>query len=236
MAAAAPADLLPDLAMAYPTQLRIQTTESGKRRLRLTTTIVNIGDGPFETASSRLAGDDLMGVNQRIYNTAGGYRVVETGATARYSGDGHDHWHVRDIARYELFGITGNGGRLARDAKVGFCFFDTNRYNLSLPRAPQSPRYSEAGCGTPGSLFVKNGISVGWGDRYSAGLSRQWIDITKIPAGEYFLKVTVDPLFKFKEIRNRNDCNWTRIRIPKSGSTVTVLARGFDCVLPGRTG
>ena len=38
--------------------------------------IVNIGDGPFETRSSRLAGDPTMGVNQRIYNSAGGYRVL----------------------------------------------------------------------------------------------------------------------------------------------------------------
>ncbi len=234
-AAAAPVDRLPDLAMAYPTEMRIQTTAGGARRLRLTTMIVNIGDGPFETRSSRLAGQELMGVNQRIYNSAGGYRVVQTTATARYSGDGHDHWHVRDIARYELFAVTGNGGRLKRDAKVGFCFFDTNRYRLTLPRAPQSPKYSEAMCGDQSSLFVKNGISVGWGDKYGANLARQWIDITKVPPGEYFLKLTVDPLFLFQEIRHRNDCNWTRIRIPKTGSTVTVLGRGFDCVLPGRS-
>jgi hypothetical protein len=83
VASAAPADLLPDLAMSYPTQLRLERTSSGARRLRLTTTIVNIGDGPFETASSRLAGQATMGVNQRIYNTAGTYRVVETAARAR---------------------------------------------------------------------------------------------------------------------------------------------------------
>jgi Lysyl oxidase len=235
-AAAAPADLLPDLAMSYPTQIRIQATASGGRRLRMTTTIVNIGDGPFETASSRLAGQSAMGVNQRIYNTAGTYRVVETGARARYSGDGHDHWHVLDIARYEIHPLKSNGQALRRDAKVGFCFFDTNAYDLGLARAPQSPRYSAAGCGKRSSLFVKNGISVGWGDRYGWSLARQWIDITNLPAGEYYLKLTVDPLFQFQEIRHRNDCNWTHIRIPKTGTTVTVLGRGFACTLPGQTG
>ena len=123
--------------MAYPTELRIQTTASGARRLRFTTMIVNIGDGPFETRSSRLAGNPTMGVNQRIYNSAGGYRVFDTTATAKYSGDGHDHWHVQDVARYELFAINGKGPALRRDAKVGFCFFDTNAYRLSLPRAPR---------------------------------------------------------------------------------------------------
>jgi Lysyl oxidase len=232
VAAAAPADRLPDLAMAYPTELRIQTTSSGARRLRFTTMIVNIGDGPFETRSSRLAGNPTMGVNQRIYNNAGGYRVFDTTATAKYSGDGHDHWHVQDVARYELFAINGKGPALRRDAKVGFCFFDTNAYRLSLPRAPRSPVYLASGCGRRSSLFVRNGISVGWGDKYGWRLSRQWIYLSSLPPGDYFLKVTVDPLFQYQEIRHRNNCNWSRIRISRNRSVVPVLDRGFSCVLP----
>jgi hypothetical protein len=233
--AAAPADRLPDLAMSYPTDLRIQTAANGARRLRLTTMIVNIGRGPFETRSSRLPGQSRMRVNQRIYNTAGGYRVVDTTATARYSGDGHDHWHVQDVAHYELFAITGRGPALRRDSKVGFCFFDTNAYRLSLPRAPRTRTYSSAGCGTRSSLFVKNGISVGWGDKYGWQLPRQWINLGGLRPGQYFLKVTVDPLFQFQEVRHRNDCNWSRIRISRTSSVVTVLERGFGCLLPGET-
>jgi hypothetical protein len=213
--------------------MRIETTADGTRRLRLTATIVNIGDGPFETRSSRLAGEDRMGVNQRIYNSAGGYRVVDTTATARYSGDGHDHWHVQNIARYELYTTTGKSP-VRRGAKVGFCFFDTTAYRLSLPRAPSTPRYTAAGCGVKSSLFVKNGISVGWGDRYGWRLARQWIDVTNLASGEYYLKLTFDPAFRFQEIRHRNDCTWTRIRISKSSSTVTVLDRAYSCTLPGR--
>ncbi len=235
-AAAAPVDLLPDLARAYPTEMRVQTTAGGARRLRLTTMIVNIGDGPFETRSSRLAGQETMGVNQRIYNSAGGYRVVDTTAVTRYSGDGHDHWHVQDVARYELFAITGRGPALRRDRKVGFCFFDTNAYRLSLPRAPRSPRYSQAECGRRSSLFVRNGISVGWGDKYGWRLGRQWIDVSNIPPGEYYVKLTFDPLFQFQEIRHRNDCNWTRIALSRTSSTIAVLDRGFSCTLPGQPG
>jgi hypothetical protein len=234
VAAAAPVDRLPDLAMAYPTELRIQTTSSRARRLRFTTMIVNVGDGPFETRSSRFAGDPTMGVNQRIHNNAGGYRVFDTTARARYSGDGHDHWHVQDVARYELFAINGTGAALRRDAKVGFCFFDTNAYRLSLPRAPRSAVYKASGCGKRSSLFVKNGISVGWGDKYGWSLSRQWIYLSSLPAGEYLLKVTVDPLFQYQEIRHRNNCNWSLIRISRTSSVVPVLDRGFSCVLPGQ--
>lgn len=233
-AAAAPADRLPDLAMAYPTDLRIQTTASGARRLRLTTMIVNVGAGPFETRSSRLAGASRMGVNQRVYNTAGGYRVVDTAATARYSGDGHDHWHVQDVAWYELYAITAEGPSLRRDSKVGFCFFDTNAYRLSLPRAPRTRKYSQAGCGRRSSLFVKNGISVGWGDRYAWNLGGQYISVSGLPAGQYYLKLTADPRFLFQEIRHRNNCNWTRIRISRTSSVVSILGRGSSCLLPGQ--
>jgi hypothetical protein len=83
------------------------------------------------------------------------------------------------------------------------------------------------------STFVKNGISVGWGDKYGWRLARQWIDVTGLASGEYYLKLTFDPLFQFQEIRHRNDCNWTRIRISRTSTAVTVLDRGFNCVLPG---
>ena len=107
--AAAPGDLMPDLKMAYPTELRVEVGASGARRLRFTSMITNVGAGPFETGSSRLAGQSVMGVNQRIYNTSGGLRKVNTEARARYSGDGHDHWHVQGIAHYELYAISRPG-------------------------------------------------------------------------------------------------------------------------------
>jgi len=232
--AAAPADRLPDLSMAKPSGLRIETTSGGARRLRLTTTIVNIGAGPFETrASRRSTSDATMNVSQRIYNTAGGTRVHDTNEVAKYAGDGHDHWHVQNVAHYELYAQTGTGPVLRRDSKVGFCFFDTNAYRLSLPGAPASRQYAQSGCGTKSSLFVKNGISVGWSDVYPAAFAWQWINVTNIPAGEYLLKLTVDPKRQFEESVEGNNCNWTRIRIPRTGSTVSVIQSGSGCVLPG---
>lgn len=231
--AGASPDRLPDLSMSMPTDLRIQTTSTGERRLRFTGVIVNIGSGPFETrASRRSTSTPTMLVSQRIYNAAGGTRVHDTEAIARYAGDGHNHWHVQGVAGYALYAPTGKGPALRRDAKVGFCFFDTNAYRLSLPRAPRSPVYLASGCGKRSSLFVRNGISVGWGDKYGWRLSRQWIYLSSLPPGDYFLKVTVDPLFQYQEIRHRNNCNWSRIRISRNSSVVPVLDRGFNCVLP----
>lgn len=236
-AGAAATDRLPDLSMTKPTGLRIETTGSGARRLRLTTTIVNIGAGPFETRASRLStSDPTMSVSQRIYNTAGGTRVHETTEVAKFAGDGHDHWHVQNVAHYELYAPSGSGPVLRRDSKVGFCFFDTNPYRLSLPGAPGSRQYAESGCGTKSSLFVKNGISVGWSDVYPSGFAWQWINVSNLAAGEYLLKVSVDPNRQFEELIEGNNCNWTRVRIPRTGSTVSVIKSGWGCVLPGSVG
>ena len=232
MAAAEPVDRLPDLAMARPTDMRLVTSTDGRRRLRFTSSIVNIGDGPFETrASRRSVRQPSMTVKQRIYDTSGDYRVVATKAIATYSGDGHDHWHVQRVAGYTFHDVTA-GLTVARGSKVGFCFFDTRPYRLTLPHAPGSRRYSQSGCGTQRSYALRNGISVGWADRYGWNLRYQAIDVTGLPAGDYFLKVAADPGGLFVERTPANNCNWTRIRLPATGSRVAILGWGPGCVLP----
>lgn len=231
--AAAATDRLPDLSMTKPSNFRMENS-GGQRRLRMTTTIVNIGAGAFETrASRRNTSISTMNLSQRVYNSSGGTRVHSTTEVARYAGDGHNHWHVQNVALYELYAASGQGPSLRRDSKVGFCFFDTNAYRLSLPGAPGSRKYVQAGCGTQNSLFVKNGLSVGWSDVYPWNIGLQWINVTGMPAGEYLLKLAVNPNGQFTESRTSNNCNWTRIRIPSTGSTVTVLGSGSSCTLPG---
>lgn len=235
-AAAAPGDHLPDLAMARPLDLRLETSTDGRRRLRFMAMIVNIGDGPFETRAARPSTRRTsMVVKQRIYDTGGGYRVVTTPALASYSGDGHDHWHVQRVAQYALYDASGATPAVARSPKVGFCFFDTRAYRLSLPGAPVTRRYSQSGCGTRSALAVKNGISVGWADRYGSELRYQSIDVTGLPAGEYLLMVSADPNGYFVERSVTNNCNWTRVRIRTSGTGVPVLDWGAGCSLPKAT-
>jgi lysyl oxidase len=233
-ASGSPADRLPDLAMARPRDLRIQTLSNGTRRLRFTGIIVNIGAGPFETWSSRkFIRAKTMAVRQRIYNTAGGRRTVATSAIVKYAGDGHDHWHVQRVAGYELYAGSGDGPVLRRGAKVGFCFFDTRPYRLSLARAPGSRHYIERNCGTRASRSLKIGLSVGWSDIYPWNFAWQWVNVTGLPAGQFLLKLIADPKASFVEKRTDNNCNWTRIRIARRGSTVTVLGHGTGCKLPG---
>ena len=143
----------------------------------------------------------------------------------RYAGDGHNHWHVRRMLSYHLWSTHGT----SRDAKIGFCFFDTNRRH-SLPGAPKSRKYLESGCGTRGSLHTTTGISVGWGDLYPGKFAYQWIDITGLPAGTYTIRASVDLYGKFLEPTRRTTAPGPRSRSRATGSKVKVISTGSKCL------
>jgi hypothetical protein len=222
-AAGAAADRLPDLGMARLRDFSIDTTtRPGRRLLRFTTIIVNIGAGPFETIGRRSStATTQMTVTQRIHNSAGSYREISTPAVMFWSGDGHDHWHVRDVEAYRLIRVD-NGRRVGTGAKHGFCYFDNTAYRLWLAGAPSTPVYG--GCGAAGDLQVTTGLSVGWGDIYPAGIAFQWIDITGLKAGRYRLRATADPANWFAETNNANNSTWVNIKL--TGSGVRVVAYG----------
>ena len=76
------ADLLPDLGMAQLADIQIQNTGTQKQ-LRFSTTIVNVGAGPFEVTGRRPPDTATMDMTttQRIYDSVGDYRDRSTTAT-----------------------------------------------------------------------------------------------------------------------------------------------------------
>jgi hypothetical protein len=215
------ADRLPDLSMKTPRNLQIQNT-AGQRLLRFDVIIVNLGPGPFELKGQRTNTSTTdMEVDQHVYDSAGGYRINETTAKMFYSGDGHDHWHVRDLEEYEL---VDDGNILRTGAKQGFCFYD-NWNNFKDRTAATDPRYVDR-CenGNPNALGVTMGLSRGWGDLYAARLFGQYVNITGLPDGKYRLRVTADKANWFLEESETNNVSYVDIEI--RGDTVTILAYG----------
>jgi Lysyl oxidase len=219
---AAAADRLPDLGMARLSDLRVDKS-SGRDLLRYTTVIANVGAGPFELRGQRSStADAQMSVQQRIYDDAGGSRLVPTSATMYFAGDGHTHWHVRDLETEELIRLD-NGAKVGTSAKHGFCFFDNTRYRLTLPGAPQSAVYT--GCGTASNLAVTMGLSVGWGDAYYWSLPDQYVDITGLGSGRYRLLVTADAANWFAESNNSNNATWVDLQL-KGNAKPRVIGYG----------
>jgi hypothetical protein len=223
--AVAAADRLPNLLAARPGDFHI-VNSNGRRLLRFTSILINLGAGQIEVLGRRPNTSSPWTVQQVIYNDAGGHRSVDTDATLRYAGDGHDHWHVERMMVYHLW----NGQGTRADRKVGFCFFDTTLWDPDLPRSPSSPYYRQSWCGTQTALTSRTGISVGWADTYSYKLAYQWIDITGLPGGTYTVRAMSDPEDWFLETNETDGCGWTKVKFGSTGTSVTVATSGRGCV------
>ncbi|MDZ4685316.1 MAG: lysyl oxidase family protein [Planctomycetaceae bacterium] len=95
----------------------------------------------------------------------------------------HGHYHLTGFASYELLNQSNNAVVTGR--KQAFCLLDTVKIDQTAGLA----KYSCA----------NQGITVGWADVYDSSLDCQWLDITGVPAGNYWLKVVVnaDSVSKF---------------------------------------
>lgn len=214
----------PDLRTRTLTDWRIENASNGEKRLRFTTRIANAGTGRFSVRLQRPnTTTATMTVHQRVYNTDGTWTWYSVpGTHGFWGGDGHNHWHVYKLQDFGIYKINADGttgSRAGSGAKTGFCFYDNDVYNLTFPGAPQSPYFRN--CGTKDTTRIDVGISVGWADKYSANLNRQWIKINGLPDGKYRVIVKTDPSNWFKEVSETN--NWTHSDIQIKGSTVTVL-------------
>jgi hypothetical protein len=173
----------------------------------------------MEIRSTRPTTSSPWTSQQVVYDDAGGSRTVATpGVGLVYGGDGHNHWHVKDLERYRLVPLSGGGERLGQ--KAGFCFFDNYQYKLSLPGAPQSAQYPRSACGNQTSRTLRHGLSVGWGDNYQWSLPDQYIDTTGLPNGNYRLWATADQADFFQESNNANNSTWVDLRMDANGVTV----------------
>lgn len=213
-APAAEGDLLPDLGMARISDIKIDKTTDGRRLLRYSTEIANVGAGAFELNLHRDSLGEPMTTKQRIY-TASGSRDVSTSPALIFAGDGHNHWHVVDLEKVELTRLDSSPAVVGTDAKVGFCFLDHLKYR-SLAGQPSRAVYG--GCGGPTSLDVRMGLSVGWSDQYSWNLPDQYIDITGLIAGRYRLDVTADAGNWFVESNESNNATWVELQIKGNGA------------------
>jgi hypothetical protein len=237
--AGAPRDLPPDLRMALPDSITVcgapppsswyQETcppeSAGDRVLRFDSILMNVGRGTFRVIGRRTStAEEHFHMVQRIRRTDGTWRKVPSDAVAAWAleEDGHPHWHTQAVERYRLFRLPepfANGAKVG--VKRGYCFFDGQRLRPDLPGASQSVVYPFGSCyGTENNgvaaedeLFLRVGLSIGWGDEYPWNYAGQWIRIDQVPDGEYLLCLTADPNGHFVERNDQNNESWARIRL-----------------------
>jgi hypothetical protein len=189
-------DALPDLVSDAPGAEFLQTyvDDDGTTRLllRFHGYVHNAGAGPLELRGSGNVNAVMSTVAQRIYRVDGtGSRDVTSAASMRFeTADGHNHFHLRAAMEYALYDST-KSAAVAPSMKVGFCLLDSERVSGAVPLG--YPDGTNCARNTPTAPLVVMGVSPGWRDVYNANLAFQWVDVSDVAPGSYWLGARSDP-------------------------------------------
>ena len=208
-------DLLPDLDQEAPSELAVRTAVVEGRTiwvLGFRSAVRNIGDGPLIVEGSRPHTDTLtMSANQLVNRIGAPVRIVpDVGILEYVVSPDHDHWHYMQFDRYELLRYELRSAEthaaLVTDRKTGFCLGDRYAVPVALPATPARPEYTgRCGLHQPGLLTMREGISVGYGDDYSAFLEGQDLPISELPDGRYVLVHRVNADGLLEELSSANN-------------------------------
>jgi lysyl oxidase len=208
--------LLPDLDQEMPTQLILTKTRHTGWRLGFQSAVSNVGAGPLIIDGRRLGpAQPTMDADQIIMRSDGSRSVVRRVGHLRYvKSPDHQHWHLLGFDHYELRRPR-KAGAVVRDRKTGFCLGD--RYALTTPdlpaKAPEKVYTSRCGLERPGLSAVREGISVGYGDNYTANLEGQYLPLDGLRPGRYLLVHEVNADRRVVETSYDNNASSALLRI-----------------------
>lgn len=210
------------------------------RCLRFSFGYQNAGRGPLDLRFG--AFDPVtrsVSVRQRIFlsdRTPLSYEdneFVERDAASATYHEVHGHFHYDAVFGAQLYRVldeeTGEMEPVAEVAKRGACahdiaFVDFDRFFQD----PQHLADSGTDCNftftNPTSPAIRIGLSPGWGDIYTAGLSDNYVDFGLSSDGLYVLQVEADVDGTIAESNERDNAGYSLIRV--SGLEVELLERG----------
>jgi lysyl oxidase/WD40 repeat protein len=208
-----PDELLPDLDQRAPTGLTV-TARNGRFKLGFVSTVDNVGRGPIWIVGSRPStATPIMYATQLVALRGRGRRAYPNVGILRYTlSPEHSHWHY---LRYETYELRRGGDftLVVRDHKSGFCLAD--HYGLAARRVRVARARFLGSCarGHPEALWVEQGSSVGYTDRYPADYHGQNLDVTGVRAGTYWLVHRANPFGGIHELTRANDNASVLIRL-----------------------
>jgi hypothetical protein len=179
-----------------PTKTFVDTHEKpGRVLLRFPSSNANIGGLLHLVAEPVKPLAEGRAVQQRVYGD-GVVHVAEAG-TFEYHPT-HHHFHFGDFETYELMSED-RKTVLRSGEKVSFCLTDI----VPAKGKGKAPKRGD------GDLFLnlpplecnakEQGINAGWSDYYGPQLPDQWIDVTDLPSGKYWVRITVNPEHRLLE-------------------------------------
>ncbi len=167
--------------------------------------------------------EDVMDAYQYFYVNGEPVGRDQVGTMEFDDRAGHMHWHFLQFAKYSL--LSADQMELIKSKKEAFCLAPTDAIDLTLPGVDMSPYLGlSTACGSPGSIWVREILPLGWGDTYVQSIPGQNFNITKLPNGTYYVAVEANPLGTLHE---QTDANNTELRMIELGGepgnrTITV--------------
>jgi hypothetical protein len=199
--AAVAAPLLPDIVADPPVggnAPEVQADAQGSRLLlRLDGFVHNRGPGPLEIRGADPSNGVMGTVRQRVYDDAGGFQDIAHSPAPSLiyeTNDDHEHWHLLHAMRYSLWSEDKTVD-VAPVQKVGFCLIDSQRVEAPASSPQVYSEDSDDFCRwqEPDAASVFMGVSPGWRDIYGSNLAFQWVDISDVAPGRYWLRADADP-------------------------------------------
>jgi hypothetical protein len=181
------------------------TTIANKVLYRFSQPIANIGAGPLDLRE-QTDSNFVQTIWQRIYDSVGGTPTESLVGTFANAHPPYGHMYLVGIAEYRIRTVTpgnGVGPVLASYIKTSYGLYDYDAYNTALPNSPNTPHYVGA------DQYL--GISVGWADVYPSWFAGQYIDVTGLEDGQYWLETVIDPANLLQETNDGN--NLTRVLV-----------------------
>lgn len=233
--------LLPDLQTVVPKHLQIQN-ERQREMLRFSNGIANRGAGDWRVRPLNQPVDEteVTVAVQEILDEQGAVVHEHHASTFEFHPE-HNHWHIGDVALFEVRPALddGRGGAWgdpyvndrgeAQSLKVTFCLIDWYKLDDNAPTHER--KYWDCA----GS---HQGIQPGWVDQYHQSTGGQEIDITGAPAGVYYLVSTANSSQAFLESDYRNNSAWVSFQLARDskGNPKIHLIAHSACDTPGMCG
>jgi hypothetical protein len=202
----------PNLVQRPPSGLVITEGSHEQWLLGFTSMVDNRGPGILWIQGTRHGSSQVMDVRQLVTLQGGGTRILAESGELHYTvAPPHYHWHFLGFDHYELRSA-GAYKLVVRDHKSGFCIADHYGIAQGVPHGP--PRFL-GNCAQfdPRARFVEEGSSVGYTDRYPANFHGQNLDLTNVPAGNYWLVHRANSDFHLRETHYGDDAASLLVRI-----------------------
>ncbi len=238
------AALYPDLRTVVPQHL--QLVNAGQEEiLRFSNGIANTGPGPWALRPepsiefAKANGLSSVAAVQEIRDSGAYYKcgeqpkqvtdcynvVSESTAGVFEFHPAHNHWHIGDVALFEIRKGSPTGKIVGGNSiKTTFCLIDW--YKL-VDNAPSSERVF-FDCYTS-----FQGISSGWVDQYHQSTEGQQLDLTGVAnANDYYLVSTANYTGRYAELDRGNNSAWVKFRLysDSNGNRKVEVTANSPCV------